>query len=208
MKYYMLSRKKEPACPMGMLDATLYDKVYDDWGSVAHGYFPWYANAGRPNLHEKLPSGLILVGRSKKYLFGARQLIRDLYVFSSNFVSACRQANASFFDFEPVDFKVSNGSEVNPLGYYVGVFESYAIEEVVDPQSVLQVDEFDQVESFSKLVIREGFSAALFRIKDFNPEVSTLFCNEIFMQKAMDNHVQGIEFLSLDECDSSSLDTI
>ncbi|QQZ36328.1 hypothetical protein [Pseudomonas sp. SK2] len=208
MKYYMMSRKKAPGCPVGRLDATLYDKHYDDWGSVEHGYLPWYANSVRRRPHEKLPSGLVLVGRSKKYLFGVRQLIGDIYILSDSFFKACQQANVVLVDAEPVEFKVSEGSALNPLSYYAGLFESFSSKDVLEPASVVERDKYGRVKSFERLVISEGARAPVFKIKDFNSYVDTLFCNEEFRRRAEEQKIQGVEFLPLDEYGSASLDTI
>ena len=39
MKYYVLSQRADPGCPIGMLNGALYDKYYQDTTSVGVGYF-------------------------------------------------------------------------------------------------------------------------------------------------------------------------
>ncbi|WP_200626171.1 hypothetical protein [Pseudomonas sp. LAM2023] len=208
MKYYMMSCRKEPGCPVGLLDVVLFDKSYDDWDSVEYGYFPWYANSVRRRPHEKLPEGLIMVGRSKKYIFGVRQITRDFYAMSSDFYKACLSSGVDFSDIEKVDFKVSGGGEVNPVSYYVGMFDSYDIDSIVSSDASLSFDEFGKVVAFSQLDFNDGPFAPVFKIKGLRAQVDTLFCNEDFVRAALDNNVRGVDFLALDEFGSAALESI
>lgn len=208
MNYYMLSCKKEPACPVGKLDAVLYDKAYGNWSGIEYGYFPWYSNSVRRQPHEKLPAGLVLVGQSKKYLFGVRRLIRDLYVLSDNFKKACELTNVNFIDVEAVDFRVSAGAHANPVSYCVGMFESYSSERALDASSIVERDEFNKIISFSRLVISDNVSSPLFKIQGLRPKIDTLFCSEEFKIRCVELNVRGIDFLPLSTSMSSALDSV
>ena len=69
MKYYVLSQRADPGCPIGMLNGALYDKYYQDTTSVGVGYFPWYANPSRGKGHEKFPDGVVFITQDDRYNF-------------------------------------------------------------------------------------------------------------------------------------------
>lgn len=204
MKLYMMSQKKDSGCPLGLLDATLYDKIYENWGEVEYGAFPWYANSARHHPHEKMPEGMVLVGAGKKYCFGARRLINDLYAISDSFYNACEKSGVVFQDVVRVSFKVGGGRRENPGAYHVAVFKSYAIEEVIKGSLGLVRDEYNMVESFGKLELND-VENAVFKISGLSPYINTLFCSEEFKNKAEEVKVLGVDFYPIEEWGSEKI---
>ncbi|MDH0729910.1 hypothetical protein N5F23_19370 [Pseudomonas sichuanensis] len=200
MKHYVIRQKKDAGSHLGLLDAALFDKAYENWDEVQYGYFPWYANATGTVPHEKMPSGMVLVGESKKYYFGARSLARGLYAINAKFYLACLEAGVKFVDVEKVKFIVDGGAE-NPVSYYAAVFKSYPCDEVIESTSKMTCDEYGWIESFERLELRSTDSA-LFRIGGLSPYIDTLYCTEDFKEIAERHGVLGVEFISLDESDS------
>lgn len=198
MKFYMMSQKKDFGSPLGLLDAALYDKFYENWRGVNHGDFPWYSNSAMHRAHEKMPEGMVLVGGGKKYCFGARRLINNLYAISDDFYNACLEVGVDFLDAVRVSFKVDGGRSENLISYHAAVFKSYAVEKVVDGSSVLVRDEYDLVESFSRLKLND-VGNAVFKIAGFSPYINTLFCTEDFKNKAEEAKILGVEFYSMEE---------
>ncbi|MFF7108623.1 hypothetical protein [Pseudomonas sichuanensis] len=203
MKHYVISQKKDAGSQLGLLDAALFDKAYETWDEVRYGYFPWYANSTRKRPHEKMPAGMVLVGKSKKYYFGARRLARGLYAINGKFYLACLEAGVKFVDVEKVNFIIDGGAE-NPVSYYAAVFESYPCDEVIESASNMTCDEYGSVESFERFKLRSPDSA-VFRIGGLSPYIDTLYCTEDFKIIAERHGVLGVEFISLDGSDSRGI---
>lgn len=200
MKFYVISQKKDAGSHLGLLDAALFDKAYENWDEVQYGYFPWYANATRIVPHEKMPTGMVLVGKSKKYYFGARSLARGLYAINAKFYLACLEAEVKFVDVEKVNFIVGGGAE-NLVSYYAAVFKSYPCDEVIESTSSVTCDEYGWIESFERLELKSP-GGAVFRIGGLSPYIDTLYCTDGFKKIAERHGVLGVEFISLDGSDS------
>ncbi|AGZ36995.1 hypothetical protein VXM67_22570 [Pseudomonas sp. Rh2] len=204
MNFYAISQKKDVGSHLGLLDAALYDKIYENWGEVEYGYFPWYKNAPVNGGHEKMPAGMVLVGESKKYYFGARSLAEGLYAINEKFYAACVETGVHFIDVVKVDCKVNGGRTDNPIGYYAAVFKSYSPDDVIDLSSKIIGDEYGRMQSFESLMLKKKDSA-VFRIDRFSPYIDTLYCTEDFKEKAEALGVLGVEFISLKESDSKGI---
>lgn len=204
MNFYAISQKKDVGSPLGLLDAALYDKEYEDWNEVEYGYFPWYKDAPVNSGHEKMPAGMVLLGGGKKYCFGARSLARGLYAINEKFYAACVEFGVQFIDVIKVECKVNGGGADNPIAYYAAVFRSYAPSDVIDVSSRIVSDEHGRVQSFESLTLKETDSA-VFRIDRLSAYIDTLYCTEEFKQKVEALGVLGIEFISLKENDSKGI---
>lgn len=203
MKFYAISQKKDAGSHIGLLDAALFDKVYENWDEVQYGYFPWYSNATRMRPHEKMPAGMVLVGKSKKYYFGARGLARGLYAINEKFYTACVDAGVSFVDVEKVSVIVKGGAD-NPVSYYAAVFKSYPRDEVIRQTSKTTCNEYGRIEAFECLALQTPDNA-VFRIAGLSAYIDTLYCTEDFKMSAERLGVLGIEFIPLDSSDSRGI---
>lgn len=47
-----------------------------------------------------MPTGMVLVGKSKNYYFGARRLARGLFAVNEKFYAACVDVGVNFVDVE------------------------------------------------------------------------------------------------------------
>ncbi|MFJ4347217.1 hypothetical protein [Pseudomonas sp. NPDC089401] len=204
MKFYMMIQEKQPGCGLGYFDVVLYDKHYEDWCAVQHGYFPWYANATKQGPRQKLPNGMVLVGKSKKYTVAVRQIARNLYAINRQFFQACEETGVAFLDLEPVDFKAQGGAIDNPLSYHAASFMKYPTATVVVEGSKLTIGEYGRIEGFSELQLND-VGNAVFRIEGFSASIDTLFCTEDFKVRAEALKVRGIAFVSLEGNDSDAL---
>ena len=207
MNFYMICQKRDPDCPIGLIDAALYDKPYEDWVSVKYGLFPWYANATKKNGHTKLPKGMVLVGKSKKYIVAARSLTHNLYAINSQFYQACLEASVWFLDVELVACRAQAGRVNNEVNYYVASFMKYSAKDVVSESSVLMSGEYGMIDNFTNLKF-ENIESSVFKLDWMSPSIDTLFCDESFRDKAENLQVLGIDFLPLDKVDPYSLVTV
>lgn len=207
MAFFMLSQKKDVGCPVGLLNAALYDHFYENAKSLDHGAFPWYSNAALGKPHEALPSGLILIANAKKYDFAIRALYDRLYVASEGFVEACRELGVAMLDCQKVDVVSGLNKSIVSSQYYVVVFDSFDYGDLVLPSSQVIIGGRDWVTGFEQLEIKED-APDLFKLNKLHPGVSTLFCSSVFKAKLVEVGVRGVEILPLPETSSQELEAI
>jgi hypothetical protein len=203
----MLSQKKDVGCPVGKLNAALYDRFYDDAKSMDHGTFPWYANTALGRPHEKLPEGLVLIAGVKKIEFSVRQLYDRLYVASEAFVEVCRELGVKVLDCVKVDVVSSLNKSIVSSQYYVVVLEVADYDALVMSASEVSEGVRGWINGFDRLDI-QGRAPDLFKLDRPHPRIATLFCSAEFRRRLDGKGLKGVEFLSLSKCSSLDLEAI
>ncbi|WP_431824466.1 hypothetical protein [Burkholderia sp. F1] len=202
VKYYALSRKNAPGCPIGMLNGALYDKYYPDTQAVEAGYFPWYANPSKGRAHEKFPSGLVFITQDTGYDFDARGDLGFYYLVSEKFNNLVSQFGVSIVDASPVAICSPAGEAIAGNCYHAAVFQDFPPETVANQhESQFVRGKFGGVSRIRKLVVNEGFSSHLFKVTGMEGSSNTLICSEVFRDAAIESGVKGIEFLDASAAD-------
>ncbi|MDF9619098.1 hypothetical protein P5705_15735 [Pseudomonas entomophila] len=203
----MLSQKKDIGCPVGKLNAALYDRFYDNAKSMDHGIFPWYANAALGRPHEKLPEGLVLIASVKKIEFSVRMLYDRLYAASEEFLEVCRELGVQMLDCVKIDVVSSLNKSIVSSQYYVVVFDVADYDALVMSSSEVSEGMRGWINDFDQLDIRDS-APDLFRLNRLHPRIATLFCSDEFKRKLDGKGLKGIELLPLSKFSSQDLEAI
>lgn len=196
MKYYALSQKKAPGCPIGMLGGALYDKYYPDVKAIEVGYFPWYANPSRGKAHEKFPPGLVFISKDGGYNFDIRGDLNFYYIISDKFKSLISRFEVEAVDVTPISICSQAGEKISEKHYYAAVFQSFSPEMVSDDgESQFVRGKFGGISRIKRLVVREDFSCHIFKLNDMEGSSNTLICSEQFRDAAMEIGIEGVDFL-------------
>ncbi|HSX59208.1 MAG TPA: DUF1629 domain-containing protein [Tahibacter sp.] len=194
MKHYILTQKKEPGCPLGLLNGILHRSFVENAHACDYGDYPWYADpsSGRP--HRPFPEGLVFVTEDARYTFDLRSDSRFFYLASNELVAACRHMNVRFEDLQRVDVVSRRGSPVSGNTYWVCRFEAFPVADVIDPANS-SIESSDGVHTrIRRLRIREDFDQDLFKLRLLPPETDSLFCSQRFFEFAQQAQFKGIAF--------------
>lgn len=188
MKFFVLTQKKAPGCPLGMLDGALYDRFYDSskLKSVDHGAFNWYAGSGYKDgvqTFAPFPDGLVWITKERGYEFDIRAMGSNFYIVSARFVEVAEAANVSFESHKPIEVRDRQGGEATQTKYYAARFVYRDRSEVLDESQSSLFGE-DGVLKIRRLTIRQDVSEPAFRIKDLFPSYDGVFCSDAFRQHA------------------------
>ncbi|MDQ0015447.1 hypothetical protein J2W23_003847 [Variovorax boronicumulans] len=199
MKYYAVTQKKERGCPIGYLNAVLYDHCPEHPESIQHGMvYPWYAD--KKNL-KSFPSGMCLVVKEKLIDFSIRSDASHQYL-REDFFHLLQDFGAGIQDFKEI-LVVSSAhkNEITEAKYFASIFsrEFYLSESnAIDfPASDLEKDEFDFL-ALKKLKINKDVEADVFGIQNLEPKHNTIICSERFVVAANKSGVKGVDFVDLD----------
>lgn len=192
--HYALSQEKSSGCPVGKLNAALYDKLYEHPEKVKHGFFPWYEENNFRQPKHRLPEGIVLIGKDPDYRFGIRNIFKSIYAIDEKFLKTCQEAKVDFHDIQPMATVDRNGTSISKTAYYAVVFK--CIEDITEitGENLIKNDLL-HIESFRSINFSEKITDNLFRFSKLSPPVSTLFCTDSFMRLALINEVEGIRFL-------------
>ncbi|MHC3822395.1 Imm43 family immunity protein [Pseudomonas sp. G3-19] len=195
MNYYVLSQKEEPGCPAGILYADLFDKFYADTKGVEFGFFPWYAERGRPGPRTPFPEGMVLISREKFYDFDIRSVSKFFYVVSDAFLAACRQVEVDIIDSVRIKVLSGAGERISKKDYHAVLFDELDVRANSDPRSIF-VEENGRPVRFEKLVFPDEWKLDLFKYKRMISGSGSLVCSEVF--KRLAEGFKGIEFNPID----------
>lgn len=199
MTYYILTRKKEPGCPLGMLNGILHDRFFADAHTSDYGDNPWYADPSTGRPHRPFPQGLVFITEEKKYTFDLRSDSKFFYLASTALVDACRGLNVRFEDLQRVEVMSRQGAQVSDKKYWVCRFQPFPVSEVIDP-AASAVESSDGVHTrIARLRIRDGFDQDLFKLSLLPPEIDALFCSDRFYELAQRERFKGIAFTDVEK---------
>lgn len=194
MSHYILTQKKEPGCPLGLLNGILHSHFFIDAHKSEYGDQPWYADASGGRPHRPFPEGLVFITDEKKYDFDLRSDSKFFYLASDELISACRKLNVSFEDIQRVEVESRQGKPVAEKVYWVCRFQPFAVANVVDPEGSV-LESADGVHTrIRQLRIREDFGQDLFKLSQLTPETDSLFCSSRFYEVAQHLRFKGITF--------------
>jgi hypothetical protein len=200
MEYFILSRKKERGCPTGLLNSILYDRFYDrkEASKIKYGYFPWYADALKYNVHIALPKGLVLISKDPLYDFEIRNHMGSIYYVSENFLNLLNAFNVGFSNCVPISVCNQDGKPISDKQYFAIIFNKFRITDVANLElSVLEIDNFDIIRRIKKLAIRDDFAQHFFIFAKARSYYDTPLCSNDFYRAALEIDVKGINFIPL-----------
>lgn len=202
MKHYALAQKKDRGCPIGMLNAALYDRFYDrsEIDKVEYGNFNWYSGSGYKNgvqTYEPFPDGLVLISKDKLYDFDIRSDSGKFYIASESFIDLARSLGCEFDGCNKIEVRSRDGSSIAEKRYFVVRFKYCEFSDVVDQGNSAFGGE-PKLIKLKKLTIRPEVSAALFRIKNLSSSNDAVFCSERFQEGAVQRGFKGVDFIDLD----------
>lgn len=197
MNFYVLSRKEEIGCPIGMLGGVLSPSLDVDVHKSDYGKLPWYWNPARGLAHEPFPDGLHYITADKKYRFDLRKDGGDFYLASAEFLDICSRFVVRFEDKKPVSVVSRQGKPLSDKRYSVCRFLPFPISEVADGDSRLETQ--GSMTRIHRLRVAQTFGQDLFTIKLLTPDIDTVFCSERFREASEKNALHGIEFTPVTE---------
>ncbi|WP_143331058.1 hypothetical protein [Burkholderia aenigmatica] len=201
MKYYVLSQRSAPGCPVGMLNGALYDRYYPDARRVEVGYFPWYANPSRRKAHEPFPDGVVFITEEARCDFDVRSDLGFYYLISERFGATLSALSVPMVDVAPVEILSLAGERVSGSGYCVSIFPSFQPEEVDAGESSFVTGKFGGIERIRKLVVSSDFSCPVFKLAGMVGSSNSLICSGDFRDEAIRRGIEGVEFLDVESVD-------
>ncbi|MGF6153836.1 Imm43 family immunity protein [Pseudomonas fluorescens] len=195
MNYYVLSQKEEPGCPIGILYADLYDKFYSSTKGVEFGFFPWYAEKGKPGPRTPFPEGMVLISKDKYYDFDIRSISRFFYIVSDEFLAACNGLNVNIVDGVKIEVLSEAGERISSKNYNAVLFEELDVRSNSDPASTF-VEENGRAVRFKRLILPSDWKLDLFKYKRLISGSDSLICSQTFKDLAI--NFKGIAFTPLE----------
>lgn len=203
MKFYVMSQRRAPGCPVGWVEAFIVDKghphlcdhYYADnetckrplWAGRRAGV---YAPLFRP--------GMIAVDWDPRWRFDIRGMGHGVYLASDRFMEVSRNAGAGFVDQSPLTVRSKRGVDLLQFSYNAVIFKELDVLDVAAPESLLVRDrKYGDIHRVKKLVVRDGFVEPIFRFKGMDGSSHTLICSEEFRQAAGEG-LKGVEFIDID----------
>lgn len=193
MEYFVLSQKEESGCPVGFLQAELYDKFYSDTKGVEHGFFSWYAEKIHYKRHTPYPEGMVLISKDKLYDFDIRSISR-FYIVSDELMSVCSEMDVAVADSVPIKVVSKVGENISSRNYNSVLFEELDARSQTDPASTF-IEEDGLIFRFKKLVLPSNFNRNLFKFKGLISGSNTLICSSEF--KKLAEGIKGVNFTPL-----------
>ena len=199
MKFYVIAQKKERGCPMGLLNAVLYDHCPEDPSSIEHGLaYPWYSD---PHELRQYPEEMCLVTKEKLIDFSIRSISLTQFL-DRGFLDSLLDFKASLKDFKAIDVMSHKTKErIVDKEYFASMFaEDFFLEpsEVVDEKLSSIVSASFGLRAIKKISLKGSVDRHVFAINGIDARQSTIFCSEEFVQKARERKTKGIEFVPLD----------
>lgn len=205
MQHFMLMQKKEAGCPIGLLNMAMYDKSYRDFGSVKHGFLPWYAEHKWTGPATPLPGGLIVASKVRRPRFGVRNLFKTIYLADQDFWDSSLEAGAVFNDVQRIDLVTSsNGVPHADQGYRAIVPKILGID-ALGPDSRHSPMQSSLIETYTRLSISKDVAEPLFMINGLAPMFTGLICSTPMKNCLQARRIRGVDFCPLSELSSSSI---
>ncbi|WP_248741315.1 MULTISPECIES: Imm43 family immunity protein [unclassified Pseudomonas] len=195
MNFYVLSQKEEQGCPVGILRADLFDRYYSCTRDVEFGFFPWYAERGKPGPRTPFPEGMVLISKDENYEFDIRSVSKFFYVVSDEFLAACNSFNVNMVDSVRIDVVSEGGKCISSKHYNAVLFDELDVRTNCDPASTF-VEEKGRPIRFKKLVLAEDWKFDLFKYRRQVSGSDSLICSQVFRDAAID--FKGIDFTPLE----------
>lgn len=199
MKFYAITQKKERGCPIGLLNAVLYDHCPEDPTVIEHGIvYPWYSD---PKGLNEFPEGMYLVAKEKLIDFSIRSISSNQFL-DQYFLESLTEFNAPLKDFKGIDVvSYSDKKDIVKKKYFASQFadDFYCrlSEAANEGGSSIKNGKYG-LAILEKLSIRESFDRDVFGIAGLDPRVSTIFCSEKFVDSAKNRGVKGIDFVPVE----------
>lgn len=194
MKFYILSQKQEPGCPLGMLGGILRAGFAPDAHKTEYGRQPWYADpsGGRP--HRPFPDGLVFITKDKHYGFDLRSDSKFFYLASNELIEACDGLDVRFEDRQRIEVVSRQGKPVADKQYWVCRFQPVTLADAVDAAGSM-LESSDGVHTqIRRLRIRTDFPQDLFKLARLDPAIDAMFCSQRFYDRALTLGLRGITF--------------
>lgn len=195
MQYFAVTQKKDRGCPIGLLNAVLYDHCPENPAAIEHGTaYPWYSD---PRGLEEYPEGMCLVAKEKSIDFSIRSISSN-QLLDQNFLQSLIEFESPFVHFNEISV-VSHASKrsIVQKRYFVSRFSDefyFDLSDIAnDAGSSVKIGKFG-LSVLEKLSIRSSFFRHVFGIKSLDPRVDTIFCSERFYESARRKGVKGIDF--------------
>lgn len=196
MNFYVLSQKEEQGCPAGILRADLFDRYYSCTRDVEFGFFPWYAERGKPGPRTPFPEGMVLISKDENYEFDIRSVSKFFYVVSDEFLAACNSFNVDVVDSVRIDVVSEGGKCISSKRCKNAVlFDELDVRTNCDPASTF-VEEKGRPIRFKKLVLADDWKFDLFKYRRQVSGSDSLICSQAFRDAAID--FKGIDFTLLE----------
>ncbi|UQS17668.1 hypothetical protein [Pseudomonas sp. HS6] len=195
MNYYVLSQKKDVGCPIGILFADLFDKYYPNTKGVEFGFFPWYAEKGKPGPRTPFPEGMVLISKDKHYDFDIRSVSKFFYVVSDEFLAICNKVNVNIVDSVRIEVVSEAGERISSKNYNAVLFDEMDVRKNCDPASTF-VEENGRPVRFKKLILPDEWDLDIFKYRRLVSGSDSLICSQSFKDLAID--LKGVEFTPLE----------
>jgi hypothetical protein len=197
MLYYRLSQKEERGCPVGGLNAVLYDKYYTrkEAAHIEYGRFPWYAKIRNPEFKITLPEGMVCIAKDRLWNFDIRACY--FFIVSDEFMGLLKEFSVPMESFVPITVCSQDGKSISKKNYNAVIFPKVDIFDIMDrKKSHIKIDEEDgSIRYIRELVLRPDLSQHLFvPMLHLDPGYRTPICSEQFYQAAMDMDIKGVNF--------------
>lgn len=195
MKYYVLSQKEDFGCPLGMLDAALYDRFYTDPTIVDYGFFSWYTRKCEMKRGQVFPRDGVLFCRDDYYDFDIRGISRFFYVVSDAFLELCNELNVGILECAKIKVLSISGEEISSKKYNAVIFDELDAKKDSDPSSTFLKRESGRPFRIRKLVLPAQWDLDLFKYGRLISGSNSLICSERFMELARE--FKGINYTPL-----------
>lgn len=205
MQHFMLMQKKEAGCPIGKLNMTKYDKSYPDFGSVKHGFLPWYAEHKWTGPAAPLPSGLVVASKVRRPRFGVRNLFKTIYLADQDFWDASLEAGAVFNDVQRIDIVTSSNDVPHADQGYRAIVPKILGIDALGPDSRHSPMQSSLIETYTRLSISKDVAEPLFMINGLAPMFTGLICSTRMKNCLQARRIRGVDFCPLSELSSSSI---
>lgn len=199
MHFFAITQRKERGCPIGLLNAVLYDHCPENPAAIEHGTaYPWYFD---PRRLEKYPEGMCLVAKEKSMDFSIRSISSN-QILDQNFLELLIEFKAPLKDVKAIDV-VSHASKQSIVQkkYFVSQFSAefyFKLSDVANEAgSSVKVGNLG-FRVLERLSIRASFDRHVFAIEGLDPRIGTIVCSEEFHAAAKKKGVKGIDFVGIE----------
>lgn len=199
MKFYAITQKKDRGCPIGLLNAVLYDHCPEDPTAIEHGIaYPWYSD---PKGLKEFPEGMCLVAKEKLIDFSIRSINSNQFL-DQYFLESLIEFNTPLKNFKKIDVvSYFDKKRIAKKQYFASQFadDFYCkLSEVADEgESSVKNGKYG-LTILEKLSIRKSFDRHVFGVENLDPRISTIFCSENFMDLAKKRGAKGIDFVPVE----------
>ncbi|KAI1692859.1 immunity protein 43 domain-containing protein [Ditylenchus destructor] len=209
MTYYVLTEKKERACPIGHMQGIVLDTFCENFKEVSYGLKPWYA--GLSDGGRVFPGEMVLISQDKLIAYDIRASGAGpkFHIVSQGFLDLLRDFHVPIKEIQAIEIVNSKGRDIAEKKYYILVFSNNIYKDVdyaLGEGSLLHSDESESTLYIKYLCFKDGFSEDFFKINDITAQQDPIFCSERFFRAAKGRGVvAGVNFRCVDEIDWASI---